>query len=829
MLCTWLGSMRSIPVSALVFVVAFALFATMAASGLTWMDPGELAQAAFNLGGAHPPGHPGHSLLGKLATLVPVGEVAFRLNILSAAAMAAALAGVYALARTLLAGQVMAASVAIVLAALSPVLQINAVRTEVYAPAAALIVWSMVAVVRFARQARPSSDSAADGRLLLLAALGLGLAVAFHPLIAASAGVPMAGAAVLALWPERHRLRRLVPMAVTLALLGVLLYAYLPARSNAASPPLLMWGDPASLDALIAVITGAVYRDNFDLGNVGSRFVELFILAADGPGAALVWGGLIGLGFAALTGLRGTGVVLASALAVIAAAATQSHTNPDMPGYVLPALLFLAAGLAPLCGALQRFLPEAWSQPGWRSGVATSAILAPLVGFALVAPAIQAAEHGDSGFQRGDGPLRLWSDTVAPMAPGPGVYFADGDHALFAAQYERLVAGSRPDIAVANAELCRDRWFMAHIERMLPALHVPFIDDGVRGNTAARLAVQNLRMGRPVGGDRPEVGKLGSLGAVPLGRGYVYVGDRGPDEAAELAPVMPPPELRGSLGSKIARRIGLARARYELERGRFDRAAIAAGLAGPTGPTGPGAQFDTKHMALLATARPVPERPALAPLLPRMTRSFISSPWHVELIADEIAWMAGLPEDWADERADERADKAGNKAADAGRGGSRSSRPVPPERRLHASWRLALTWPEDDPDGVWEVFSHIAELGQDAEMATAQVLVRAGQSERAEAFTRQVIERRGGDYKNLVLLGSIIGNRNTIAALAEAEELFKRAAELAPGQAEPWVALGVAQRKQGKIEPARQSWLRALELDPGRRDAASFLRSLEPR
>lgn len=824
--------------SVVVFVLGFALFALMAAPGLTWMDPGELAQAAYNLGGAHPPGHPAHSLVGKLATLVPIGEIAFRLNLLSALAMAGALAGVFALARALLADEVVAGALAVGLAALSPVLQINAVRTEVYAPVAALLVWSMVAVLRFVRQTRGGArapDGSPDGdgprgdlRLLLLAALGIGLTAGFHPVIAASAGLPMALAGLSALWPARSRIPRLIGLAAGLALFGAMLYLYLPVRAHAATPPLLLWGDPEGVDGMIALVTGSAYRGNFEPGGMLGRFAELLVLAGDGPGVGLVWGGLVGLLFAALTGLRGAGWLLVTALVIVLGAATQARTNPDMPGYILVALLFLAAGLAPLAGALVRLgssLLQSFDRlrgAAWPRHLLAAVFLAPLVGFALTAPAGHSRAHGDSGFQRHDDPLRLWSDTVDRMAPGPGVYFASSDHTLFAAQYERLVAGQRPDIAVANPELARDRWFLAHIDRLLPVLAVPYIDDGVAGSTAERLAFDNLTRGAPVAGDDPAVGRLDPSGSVPMGRAYRYTppesraprlrpgSESGPESDSDS--VSPPPRLSGALGQKIARRIGLTRARHEIVRGRLASAAIAAGLR---------QRFDDAAWSRIAAARPSRSRPALAPLIPAMTPVFISAAWQADLMASELVWMASAP--------DPASDAISRQA----------SAHVTPEQRLHALWRDLLTripgesshGEPDSSGGVSpaaqpaDLFDAIGHLGRDAEMATARMLVAIGRDRLAESSLRWVMARRGRDEKNLVLLGSILGNRNTIGALAEAEALFAEAAQLAPDDPEPLVRLGLAQRKQGKIALARESWQRALMLDPGRRDAAMFLRA----
>lgn len=46
-------------------------------------DSGEIASASFNLGIGHPPGYPLFLLLGKIFTLMPVGDEAFRINFLS--------------------------------------------------------------------------------------------------------------------------------------------------------------------------------------------------------------------------------------------------------------------------------------------------------------------------------------------------------------------------------------------------------------------------------------------------------------------------------------------------------------------------------------------------------------------------------------------------------------------------------------------------------------------------------------------------------------------------------------------------------------------------
>ncbi len=616
-----LVSWKHTPPELIAFVASFVLFAVMAAPGIEWMDPGELTAAAYTLGGAHPPGHPAHTLLGKLATLLPFGEIAFRVNLLSALFMAAAVAGVLALSRALLETERVAACVAAALVALSPVTQLNATRAEVYAPVAALLMWAMVATVRFVR-----AGENADGRFVLGAGAACGFAAAFHPVIALAGALPMIVAIVVS---ARPRLTKLAPPAIALGLLGLCCYLYLPVRANAGSTPILMWGDPSSPGQLWTLLSGGAYQGNFAVDGSAGRFAQLMLLVGEGVGLTILFGGMLGLLFATISGLKGASLIAASAFLVVAGAATQSFQNPDMPGYVLPALMMLAIGLAPITGAVIRMLPtgdDSFDARGrWRHAV-SGAVLLPLVAIGMMGGVVRAE---DGGFRRTDDALALFSETVDRMPPGPGVYFAEGDATLFAAQYERFVAGARPDIAIANSELLRDRWFLRHVQRQQPELDYTNLT-GRKVPVGPQLALQNIATW-VVGGDHPLIGKL--IGR-PNGRGYLYQ----TTPPTLTAPAPPPLDFGGYVGRRVAGSIALARAEFEINSQRFDQAAAAAGLT----------ERFAKQRAALRDAKAAPTRQPLLMAVqrgsPKRSDVFIHATWQRALIGDEIAWRAGLAE-----------------------------------------------------------------------------------------------------------------------------------------------------------------------------------------
>ncbi len=71
-------------VTLLTLIGSFTLYARTAAPSVLSGDGGEFQFAAYLLGVAHPTGYPLYVLLGKLMTLVPVGDIAYRVTLTSA-------------------------------------------------------------------------------------------------------------------------------------------------------------------------------------------------------------------------------------------------------------------------------------------------------------------------------------------------------------------------------------------------------------------------------------------------------------------------------------------------------------------------------------------------------------------------------------------------------------------------------------------------------------------------------------------------------------------------------------------------------------------------
>lgn len=230
--------------ASVVSTIAFAVYVRTLAPTIMWYDMGELTTAAYVLGIAHNTGYPLYLLLGKLFTLIPVGDIAYRVNLMSAFFAALTVLVLYLVVFELT-GRRSAALVAALTIAFSSTLWANATWAESYALNAFLTVLILLLLIRWRESGRKS--------FLYLACLTFGLSLGNHHLILV-VGVPT----VYLLWhsqrTERHHLgwRQFLDLGL-LFLAGFSVNLYLPLRASQ-NPP-VMWADASDLRTFITMIT----------------------------------------------------------------------------------------------------------------------------------------------------------------------------------------------------------------------------------------------------------------------------------------------------------------------------------------------------------------------------------------------------------------------------------------------------------------------------------------------------------------------------------------------------------------------------------------------
>jgi len=268
---------RGVPsASAIAFLAPLAIYVASSPQSQGFWDIGEMQTVPYILGIPHPTGFPVYVLAGWLADhLIPFGSVAWRTNVMSAAAMALAAWCVYATVNEIEGKRWLGALGAIAFG-VGDIVWTRAARAEVHAVLLAFVALTLWLVVRWRRTG--------EERALLAAALAYGLALATHGLAILAAP----GLAFL-LFPRI----RAVPLRTLLHATGhlvlpCLLYLLIPLRSaylyaHRVDPTLSLgmppgrpfWDDqhPATLDAFLRYMGGG------ESSPVGAGFAAMFHLA----------------------------------------------------------------------------------------------------------------------------------------------------------------------------------------------------------------------------------------------------------------------------------------------------------------------------------------------------------------------------------------------------------------------------------------------------------------------------------------------------------------------------------------------------------------------
>lgn len=189
---------------------ALAVYVRTLAPDVLYADSAEFQTLAYTLGMTHSTGYPIYLLLARLFGFVPVGSLAWRVNLLSALGAAVAVGGVYLLIRHVTANRIGALLGSAALG-LSYTLWSQAVIAELYTPALGFLVAIMLLLWRW--HSSPFQHYGA----LCVAALLIGVGVGVHAFV----GLILPTAAAFVLWTLWSRRKTNPPWQRSLAAAGL--------------------------------------------------------------------------------------------------------------------------------------------------------------------------------------------------------------------------------------------------------------------------------------------------------------------------------------------------------------------------------------------------------------------------------------------------------------------------------------------------------------------------------------------------------------------------------------------------------------------------------
>lgn len=439
--------------------------ATLAPTVVTIFDDSpEFQLVCYRLGVAHPTGYPLYTLLGWLFTRLPFGDVAYRVNLLSAVCAAGALAGVFVLVRELT-GRSTAGVLSALALAVSPVFWSQATIAEVYALHLCIMAWLLSALARW--------EGTGSRRPLVLAAGLLGAGLAHHRTIV----FLLPGLALALILPAKGKEARRPgwgppgwKMALALAL-PLLFYAYIPlvgARAGSLDGTYHntwegFWRHVLALDYSV-FLTGNPLAQSRTAGD----YVRLWV------GQFGIWGGTAGVLGLAWAGRRPRTAWALRLTWLICLAFAAVYRVADVEVFLLPAFLASAVGIGLSFGWLANRLGALSVHVGIRRAVVGAAALA-LAGQSLwigVHTYPQANRSGD--WQVHDWAVQALS---APLPQDAAVIGILGEMTVL--RYYQETQGRRPDIRTTAADQEPARW--EALERALSAAGEAYLTRGMTG------------------------------------------------------------------------------------------------------------------------------------------------------------------------------------------------------------------------------------------------------------------------------------------------------------------------------------------------------------
>lgn len=385
----------------------FVLYVRTLAPTVLYYDDPEMLDAVMLqmqvavLGITHPTGYPTYLTLTHFFTYLPVGDVAYRVNLASAAYAALAVVVVFG-AGYLLSRRIVASAVAAVTFGLGGAIWSQAVIAEVYTMNALLIALTIVCLLLWRDRERD--------RYLLLAAFLCGLCLTHH----LTSGLLLPASLLFVGLVNWRRLLewRLMLKSAGLFFLGLTPYLYLPIRSWMNAP--MEANNPSNFERFWYVVSGGNLTGSFFAygpAELPGRLLFYWGHLTDNINPVLVMVGLTG---AALMVARDRPVgILLGFLYLGWTFYSIENAIPDINLYFIPTYLIICLWIAVGLGAL---LTEAEHLTDRLSRTPQRAILAVLCAALLIIPLIGVRETSAANDMTGANLGRKQVDAVAEKA-----------------------------------------------------------------------------------------------------------------------------------------------------------------------------------------------------------------------------------------------------------------------------------------------------------------------------------------------------------------------------------------------------------------------------
>ena len=446
--------------AALVTLVAFAIYLRTMMPSTGFWDTGEAQTVPHTLSIFHPTGFPVYAMLGWLWSQLPLGEIAWRMNLLSAVSVSLAAGLVVLITGQLISerdGTLRAAAAGLAGAAFAFASEPwqNATRADVHAINVlfvALVVWLLLTWAAAERARSPRA-----GRWLIGASAAFALGIGAHPLV----GLTAPGIAAWLLIVDRHLWRRwrLVAACAAVVALGIASYAYIYIRANVDPTPPLNYAHPDTWERFRYLVFAEQFKDLFD--DFNSPLAQFWTKWNDAErvlAAQLVVPGwlLVAVGASVLAVRRLGLLAFFGLLAAANVLYSMNFRDGDIDRYYLPTLVvtfpLLGVAVAAIAAAVARAVAEVGRRlvatlAARRRLAAVAGAIVVLLATALPAGAL-VTTYGANDQSR-NREADAWVASVYEQLPPNAVVISWWSYST-PLWYHRWVLGERPDVTIID-------------------------------------------------------------------------------------------------------------------------------------------------------------------------------------------------------------------------------------------------------------------------------------------------------------------------------------------------------------------------------------------
>lgn len=473
---------------ALVFIAILTGYLITISPTVSFWDSGEFIATSYIMGIPHPPGTPFYVIVGRVFSMIPFGERALSINLMSALSGALACLFLFLITvkmivrwrgipqtRNDMLTVYLAAASAAVAGGFAGSFWVNSIESEVYSPAAFIMSFTVWLMLRWSE--RPKEPGSRNSLVLICYLLGLSVGLHLGTVLVLPAFVLFALLVDYRLFTDA----KFLIFVVFVAMLGVSNHLFLPIRSSL-NPP-IDEANPERWEAFRDCLLRKQYKPmtpfvrqapwSFQFGMFWRYFKEQWTVQG------MSWTGLLMLAGAAgavihffkekRTFVLMGSIFLVMSLGLIIYMNFTDHEVRERDYFFSHGFFFFCVWI----GIAFAYLVDLVAKRGRPGLVAPMCI--GLLAFTCSSYYVNLETHD----RRGDYNAHDYAYNMLATVDDNGLIFTNGDNDTFPLWFIQEVKGFRKDVRVLNLSLLNTPWYIWQLKHLEPKVPMTLSDEAI--------------------------------------------------------------------------------------------------------------------------------------------------------------------------------------------------------------------------------------------------------------------------------------------------------------------------------------------------------------